>query len=49
MTTVGYGDYSGKGNIYEETYCMIMIFFSMMLFALIQNRLMHMKRSKSLT
>ena len=35
MTTVGYGDYYAGGNHREQTFCMVMIFFGMAVFALV--------------
>lgn len=43
MTTVGYGDISASGNTVEQIYCMIMIFFGMAVFALVQSRVMSLK------
>ena len=48
MTTVGYGDISAKDNMYEQIYCMLMIFFGMALFALVQNRTMSLKNHESI-
>jgi fructose-bisphosphate aldolase class 1 len=48
MTTVGYGDISAKDNMYEQIYCMLMIFFGMALFALVQNRTMSLKNHETI-
>jgi hypothetical protein len=41
MTTVGYGDQSSGGNLSEELYAFFIIFFSIILFALLQNRMLN--------
>jgi len=48
MTTVGYGDQSSGGTVAEELYACLMIFFSMSLFALVQNRMLNYKEQPTL-